>query len=968
VTHKFSLSILGRSMCVAGAIVVFRMDPAGAAPRGRTDEVARGHRAAAREVLVRMSSLRRAASPALASDPLADIDTEEIIGRGAWRLVRSRSRSADLLAQILRARGDVDLAEPNFAVQLMGTPDDLSAPLWALQNTGQRLENGEFATAGVDLDAPHAWDITQGSRRIVIATVDTGVMQTHRDLAANLWTAPRDFTVNLGGMQLTCSAGTHGFNAVLHNCDPADDNGHGTHVAGSIGAVGNNASGVVGVNWTTSIMALKFMDASGNGYISDVVNAIEFALQAKQAFSSTGEADIRVLNNSWSGGGYSQALSDEIARAAGAGMLFVASAGNTGLNHEIAAAYPSDYPGANVLSVAATDYHDELAVFSDFGAQHVHVGAPGVLIYSTLLSSADPAGSYGTLSGTSMAAAYASGIAGLALSHCDYSVGALRDALIRSAVPDPALEGRTQSGARLNAANAVRSCDVQAAAGDVVIHAADVAVTDRHGTWTLQADPSAADSMALSTPDSGWAATDAPIAQPADFVDVHFVAQAGVPYHVWVRMKAAANSKWNDSLWLQFSDATVNGLPEYGINTNAGLLLNLENCSGCGLSGWGWQDGAYWLTRPMLSFASTGTQTLRVQTREDGVAFDQIVISASTWAYSSPGQPSGDSTIVPHGSSTSTGAGTPGGSRPFAGTPWPLPGIVEAEAFDEGGEGIAYHDTDAINSGGAYRPGGVDIETSASSSAGRNVGWVAPGEWLAYTVSIPSAGSYTAEFRVASSGAGGTFHLEIAGVDVTGMLAVPDTGGWQTWQTITRQVALPAGRQLARLVMDTSGANAVGNFDWFAIAPVQQGAALPGRIAAADFDSGGEGLAYHDDSAGNSGGAYRPTDVDLESCAEGGYDVGWIGAGEWLKYSVNVATPATYVVRLRVASPEGGGALHLSDGTNQLTGSLSVPATGGWQSWATIAVPIRLAAGPQTILVAFDSAGFNLQYLDFATQ
>src|SRR3954447_7779827 len=170
-------------MCVAGAIVVFRMDPAGAAPRGRTDEVARGHRAAAREVLVRMSSLRRAASPALASDPLADIDTEEIIGRGAWRLVRSRSRSADLLAQILRARGDVDLAEPNFAVQLMGTPDDLSAPLWALQNTGQRLENGEFATAGVDLDAPHAWDITQGSRRIVIATVDTGVMQTHRDLA-----------------------------------------------------------------------------------------------------------------------------------------------------------------------------------------------------------------------------------------------------------------------------------------------------------------------------------------------------------------------------------------------------------------------------------------------------------------------------------------------------------------------------------------------------------------------------------------------------------------------------------------------------------------------------------------------------------------------------------------------------------------------------------------------------------------
>ena len=901
--------------------------------------------------------------PALSSDPLADIDTEEIVGGGAWRLVRSRSRSADLLAQIMRARRDVDLAEPNFAVQMMGAPDDLSAPLWALRNTGQQLDNGDFATAGVDLDAADAWDITQGSPRIVIATIDTGVMQTHRDLVGNLWTAPRDFSVTLGGVQLTCAAGSHGFNAVLRNCDPADDNGHGTHVAGSIGAVGNNASGVVGVNWTTSMMALKFMDASGNGYISDVINAIEFALQAKQAFASTGEADIRVLNNSWNGGGYSQALSDEIAKAAGAGMLFVAAAGNTGLNHEMAAAYPSDYPGPNVLSVAATDYHDELAVFSDYGAQHVHVGAPGVLIYSTTLSSADPAGSYGTLSGTSMASAYASGIAGLTLSHCDYTVGALRDALIRSAVADPSLAGRTQSGARLNAANAVRSCDVEGAASDIVIHAADIAVADRHGAWTVQADPSAADSIALSTPDAGWAATDAPLAQPSDFVDVRFVARAGVPYRVWLRMKAAGNSKWNDSLWLQFSDAVANGAQAYGINTESGLLVNLENCSGCGVSGWGWQDGAYWLNRPLITFASAGPQTLRVQTREDGVAFDQIVISASAWSSSSPGQPSGDSTIVARGFS---GVGPTAGTTPFGETPWQLPGTVEAEAFDNGGEGLAYHDTDAVNSGGAYRPGGVDIE--ASTSGGHNVGWVAPGEWLAYTVNIAAAGTYTAQFRVASSGPGGTFHFEVGGVNVTGPLTVPDTGGWQTWQIVRKEVAVPAGRQVAELVMDTTGANAVGNFDWFAIAPLTRGTALPARIAAADFDAGAEGVAYHDDSEGNSGGAYRSTGVDIEACAEGGYDVGWIGAGEWLRYSVDVAAPGTYVVRLRVASPDGGGTLHLSDGTGQLTGALTVPRTGSWQAWSTIAAPITLAAGSQSIFVAFDSAGFNLQYLDVASQ
>jgi len=519
----------------------------------------------------------------------------------------------------------------------------------------------------------------------------------------------------------------------------------------------------------------------------------------------------------------------------------------------------------------------------------------------------------------------------------------------------------------MNAANAVRSCDAPTAAGDVVIHASDIAASERHGAWTIQSDPSAADSIALSTPDAGWAATDAPLAQPTDFVDVRFVAQAGVPYRVWLRLKAAANSKWNDSLWLQFSDALVNGAPAYAINTDAGLLMNLENCSGCGMSGWGWQDGAYWLAKPLVTFGSAGTQTLRVQTREDGVAFDQIVISASTWLSSPPGQPSGDSTIVPRGSSGGgpTG-GTTGGSTPFAGTPWQLPGTVEAEAFDNGGEGLAYHDTDATNNGGAYRSGGVDIE--ASAPGGNDVGWVAPGEWLAYTVSIPTAGNYMAQFRVASYGAGGSFHLEVGGINVTGPVTVPDTGGWQTWQTVSKPAALPAGRQVARLVMDTPGANAVGNFDWFAISALSQGTALPARIAAADFDSGSEGLAYHDDSAGNTGGAYRPTDVDIEACAEGGYDVGWIGGGEWLRYSVDVAAPGTYTVRLRVASPEGGGTLHLSDGTTPLTGSLAVPQTGGWQSWTTISVPIALAAGPQAIVVTFDTAGFNLQYLDVATQ
>jgi len=127
-------------------------------------------------------------------------------------------------------------------------------------------------------------------------------------------------------------------------------------------------------------------------------------------------------------------------------------------------------------------------------------------------------------------------------------------------------------------------------------------------------------------------------------------------------------------------------------------------------------------------------------------------------------------------------------------------------------------------------------------------------------------------------------------------------------------------------------------------------------------------VAYHDDSAGNSGDTYRSTDVDIEACAEGGYNVGWIGAGEWLRYHVNVAASGSYVVHLRVASPDGGGTLHLSDGTNDLTGTVLVPRTGAWQAWTTISVPVALPAGQQTLTVAFDSPGFNLHYLDVATE
>jgi hypothetical protein len=547
--------------------------------------------------------------------------------------------------------------------------------------------------------------------------------------------------------------------------------------------------------------------------------------------------------------------------------------------------------------------------------------------------------------------------------------------LLRTGVPLQSIATRTQSGKRINAAAAVRSCDGSVTSDDIVIHAIDVETADRHGNWRLSTEPGAADGQALVSADAGWSSTDVPLAQPTDYVDVRFAAPAGVPYRVWLRLKAGGDSKWNDSVWLQFSDALVNGASAYALNSTSGIAVNLENCSGCGVGGWGWQDGAYWLAHTPVSFSASGTHTMRIQIREDGVAVDQIVLSPSTWFSTAPGQVTNDSTILarsssspPTGSSAGSTPSTPA-SSPFSGQPAALPGTVEAEDFDNGPEGVAFHDGDAPNNGGAYRNTGVDLQSA--SGGGYNVGWVAAGEWLAYTVNIQTPGVYTAEFKVAAYGSGGSFHLEVDGANVTGAMNVPDTGDWQNWVTLRRQVTLPSGVRVARLVMDTATAGIVGNFDRFAIASATAATpatALPGRLLATSFDEGGEGVGYHDDSAGNSGGGLRNTDVDIETCGEGGYNVGWISSGEWLRFTVNVASSGSYLLRVRVASPDGGGAMHVNAGSTNVTGSIPVPRTGSWQGWTTVSVPVNLPAGTQALTMAFDTAGFNVNYIDVVAQ
>ena len=305
----------------------------------------------------------------------------------------------------------------------------------------------------------------------------------------------------------------------------------------------------------------------------------------------------------------------------------------------------------------------------------------------------------------------------------------------------------------------------------------------------------------------------------------------------------------------------------------------------------------------------------------------------------------------------------------FAAGPALLPGRIEAENFDNAGEGVAYHDLSPGNEGRQYRnTEDVDIAATGDTGGGYVVGWAGAGEWLAYTVNVAAPGTYTFSIRVASDGEGGTFHIAIDGVDRTGPLSVPATGGWDAWTTVTKTgVGLTAGTHVLRLVMDSNGATtAVGNFNYIEASTGADGtpnggaAQLPGTIEAENFDEGGEGVGYHDLSSGNAGGQLRATDVDLAATADagGGFVVGWAGAGEWLQYSVNVTTAGIYDIDFRVASADAGGTFHLEVNGVDRTGPLTVPDTGGWDTWVNVRQSaVALSAGQQVWRLVLDSDG-----------
>lgn len=354
---------------------------------------------------------------------------------------RHAGKSIEQTIADYEATGLVEYAEPDYVVQVHRAPNDpayLAGQLWGLNNTGQ---SGGLTDA--DADAPEAWDTRMISSTIV-AVIDTGIRYTHEDLQGNMWRNPNEIPGNRkdddGNGYID---DVFGINTITGGGNPMDDDGHGTHVAGTIGAVGNNAKGSTGVAWTVKLMACKFLDGSGSGYTSDAIEAIDYA-RSKGA---------KILNNSWGGGGYSQALYDAINRARSAGMIFVAAAGNEGSNNDSTTVYPANYALDNIVSVAATTRGDRLASFSNYGATRVELGAPGEDIYST--SSASDT-SYTTMSGTSMATPHVSGALALLRTHFPADTRVQQIArLLNSVDPVPALQGKTSTGGRLNVQRAL---------------------------------------------------------------------------------------------------------------------------------------------------------------------------------------------------------------------------------------------------------------------------------------------------------------------------------------------------------------------------------------------------------------------------------------------------------------------------------------------------------------------------------
>jgi subtilisin family serine protease len=382
-------------------------------------------------------------------------------------------------AKALMGRGDVEYVEANTIMHISRLPNDTEfAKQYGMHNTG--LNGG---IAGADIHAPEAWEVSTGSKNVVVGIIDTGVDYTHKDIAPNYWENPGESGLDANGADKHTNGidddgngfidDFRGWDFANNDNDPMDDHAHGTHCAGVIGAHGNDGNGVTGVNWDVSLVGLKFLTGSGSGTLENAVKAIEYG-------TSLG---LTLTSNSWGGGGFSQTMLDAIKAAGEHNVLFVAAAGNNSSNNDSTASYPASYDLPNVISVAASDNKDQMASFSNFGSRTVHVAAPGVDIFSSV-----PGNTFRAMSGTSMATPHVAGLAALIKATIPTASASQIRARILGGVDRSAYwSSRVSSGGRINALNSI---EIDSVAPSAVNDLALVAAGSTSVTlnWTASGD------------------------------------------------------------------------------------------------------------------------------------------------------------------------------------------------------------------------------------------------------------------------------------------------------------------------------------------------------------------------------------------------------------------------------------------------------------------------------------------------
>jgi len=377
--------------------------------------------------------------------------SETVSSDQSWKLLKlnenkaiDQKASLSTLLEIFKNDPAVELAEPNYIYRLI-EPVDMSPAItssFAAKESPVEpifpVNDPLFSDLWVmpQIDALKAWLIRRSAPDIVVAVIDTGIDYGHEDLAENIW-----FEEVEGEKK-------YGFNAITGELDGMDDHNHGTHCAGSIGAVGDNQIGVVGVAWNVEMMPVKFLSASGSGTTADAIKSIDWAV----------EKGANILSNSWGGGAYSEALKESIERSRDAGVLFIAAVGNSSQDMDSSPSYPASYDIENVINVASISEGAYLSYFSNFGKHEVDIVAPGEDVLSTI-----PTNKYKKYSGTSMATPHVAGAAALYWAgNLSLTATDVRSALITSATKNSSLliNKVANGGASLNVFNLLSGIDV----------------------------------------------------------------------------------------------------------------------------------------------------------------------------------------------------------------------------------------------------------------------------------------------------------------------------------------------------------------------------------------------------------------------------------------------------------------------------------------------------------------------------